>query len=319
MSAFRITAAFLPLIPRKLARLTSLKNRNWGLHGLDRCTSVVCLSSSSGTTSDISDTEKRRELLSSNLQELRIDADELDAAALGSIQDPLQGYDGRYGKSAIKTYRAFLFPKKDSGREDEIYLKAAASRTARQIDFLLKRHRSHQADFVRHHDSGTVSRRTFPLVVLLDNVRSAFNAGSVFRTADAAGCSMVITTGITPHPGGGGAEKLHKSALGAELLVPSRHFTTTQDALEFVRKDMPGYQVVGVETTEKSVVYSDHEYALEGAVLILVNEVTGVDTEVLKELDAIVEIPMFGAKNSLNIAACAPVILYEALRQWQKV
>jgi 23S rRNA (guanosine2251-2'-O)-methyltransferase len=151
----------------------------------------------------------------------------------------------------------------------------------------------------------------------LDNVRSAFNVGSVFRTADAAGCSLVITTGITPHPGGGGAEKLHKSALGAELVVPSRHFTTTRDAIEFLSSELPGYQLIGIETTERSVLYSEHEYSPAGAVLILGNEVTGVDTEIMPDLDTIVEIPMYGAKNSLNIAACAPVVLYEVLRQWK--
>jgi tRNA G18 (ribose-2'-O)-methylase SpoU len=244
-----------------------------------------------------------------------MDAHELDLAAMDSLQNPTNGYDGRYGKSALKTYRAFLFPKKE---EEIIQMGAAAARVARQIEFLVKRHKSHQAEFVRHHDSVAASRSTFPLVVLLDNVRSAFNVGSIFRTADATGCSLVITTGITPHPNGSGAEKLHKSALGAELVVPSRHFTTTQAAIEFIRSELPDYSLIGVETTERSVIYSAHAYAKQGAVLVLGNEVTGVDTEIMPELDVIVEIPMFGAKNSLNIAACAPVVLYEVLRQWNE-
>lgn len=159
----------------------------------------------------------------------------------------------------------------------------------------------------------------FPLIILLDNVRSAFNVGSLFRTADAAGCSEVITTGITPHPGGSGADKLSKSALGADRMVPSRHFDTTLQAIAALREELPDYELIGVETTELSVVYSDYDYAKEGDVLVLGNEVTGVDTEIIPLLDAVVEIPMFGAKNSLNIASCAPIVLYEVLRQWKVV
>lgn len=271
---------------------------------------------------------RRQLLLADRLQELRIDPAGLHEAALSSLQRPTEGYDGRYGKSAIKTYRAFLYPKKQKQNDDDDndihLLTAAAGRCARQIEFLLQRHQSHQAEFVRHHDttnttSSSASRRSFPLVVLLDNVRSALNVGSVFRTADAAGVSMVVTTGITPHPNGGGAEKLHKSALGAEQMVPSRHFATTRDALEFVRNELGEYELIGVETTERSVPYTNHVYAPKGAVLVLGNEVTGVSVEIMSDLDAIVEIPMFGIKNSLNIAACAPVILYEVLRQWKQV
>ena len=88
----------------------------------------------------------------------------------------------------------------------------------------------------------------------------------------------------------------------------------------FLRKELPNFELVGMETTEQSQVYTDAEYpSLEkgGVVLVLGNEVTGVDTEILPKLDRIVEIPMFGVKNSLNVAACAPVVLYEIIRRWQ--
>jgi tRNA G18 (ribose-2'-O)-methylase SpoU len=213
----------------------------------------------------------------------------------------------------------------------------ASNRYARQIDFLAKRHRSREAEWVRHIDTSE-QRRTFPLVLVLDNVRSAANVGSLYRTADACGCREVLTAGVTPHPGGNGAEKLAKSALGAERLVPSRHFATTRQALEFLREARPGLLLVGLETTERSARYTELRYpgpsaatpahgdadgeaatdAAEapGVALFLGNEVSGVDTDLLPLLDAVVEIPMFGAKNSLNVAACAPVVLYEILRQW---
>lgn len=263
-----------------------------------------------------SDASLRKELLHQSLGALQIDADDLNQATLQSMEEPASGYDGRFGKSAIKTYRSFLYPKSPPHETDPIKIKAAAVRCAQQVDFLLKRHRSHQAKWVRHHDSAQSERQTFPMALLLDNVRSAFNVGSLFRTADAAGCTAVYTSGITPHPQGSGADKLRKSALGAEAVVESRHFSTTKEAIAWIREELPNYQIIGMETTEYSVPYTDHNYSRSGIVLVLGNEVTGVDTALLGEMDAIVEIPMFGAKNSLNIAACAPVVLYEVIRRW---
>ena len=208
-------------------------------------------------------------------------------------------------------------------------VEVSANRYARQIDFLSKRHRSREADWVRHIDTSD-SRRTFPLVLVLDNVRSAANVGSIFRSAEACGCLEILTTGITPHPNGNGAEKLAKSALGAERMVASRHFATTLQAMEFLRRERPKLQLVGMETTEwsksyVSVIYpgptlvsgNDEDPTLApGVALFLGNEVSGVDTEILPLLDEVVEIPMFGKKNSLNVAACVPVVMYEILRQW---
>lgn len=109
--------------------------------------------------------------------------------------------------------------------------------------------------------------------------------------------------------------------------MPNRHFATTHEAVQELRKENPSWQLIGMETTDQSVLYTqlqytgnsrsdDTEFSTGGTVLLLGNEVTGVDTEIMPLLDHVVEIPMFGAKNSLNIAACAPVVLYEILRQW---
>ena len=206
----------------------------------------------------------------------------------------------------------------------------ASNRYARQIDFLSKRHRSREAEWVRHIDTSD-QRRTFPLVLVLDNVRSANNVGSLFRSADACGCLEVLTCGITPHPNGNGAEKIGKSALGAERIVSSRHFTTTKQALDFLRKERPNLKLIGMETTERSECYTTVHYPgpssmvgdldgdfsfATGVALFLGNEVSGVDTDIIPLLDQVIEIPMFGKKNSLNVAACAPVVMFEILRQW---
>lgn len=241
----------------------------------------------------------RLSTLHSQLSLLGVDANELHQAALQSIQDPSQGYDMRFGKSAIKTYRAHLLTTTTntstpttSSVDNEFELlqrQAAASRVARQVDFLIKRHKSSEAEWVRHLDdtnkqettfTSTTNKRknrttSFPLILVLDNVRSALNVGSLFRTADATGCSLVITTGITPHPNGNGADKLAKSGLGAERVVPHLHLPTMLDALDYLRREKCGYTVIGMETTEKSKQYTLMTYPKDGCALILGNEVTG--------------------------------------------
>lgn len=183
--------------------------------------------------------------------------------------------------------------------------------------FRYKRHESHKADWIRHHDEVQKHVKTFPLILVLDNVRSANNVGNLFRTADAVGCSFVITVGITPHPNGNGAEKLAKSALGAEITVATKHFASLSAAMDHLKTEHSQYQILGVETTAKSVQYTEFKYG-DAVALVLGNEVTGVDADFLPLMDGIIEIPMFGAKNSLNVAVCAPIILYEVHRQWNQ-
>lgn len=273
--------------------------------------------------------EIRKRGLHYHLNELGVDADALADAAFRSVTTT-DGFDSRFGKSAIKAYRSYTDPKPSKmeaiAREN---VDVAANRYARQIDFLSKRHRSSEAEWVRHIDTSE-HRRTFPLVLVLDNLRSAANVGSIYRSADACGCLEILTTGITPHPNGNGAEKLAKSALGAERIVASRHFVTTKLALDFLREERPNLMLVGMETTDRSKCYTAVQYPgsesvadasadrtqAPGVALFLGNEVSGVDTEIMPLLDQVVEIPMFGLKNSLNVAACAPVVMYEILRQW---
>jgi tRNA G18 (ribose-2'-O)-methylase SpoU len=142
----------------------------------------------------------------------------------------------------------------------------------------------------------------------------------MFRTADATGCKLVVTTGFTPHPGGSGNDKVRKTSLGSERIVPSLHFETVYDALDHLRGSAPfaDFEVVALETTRNSVPYSRHAFNRgKGVILILGNEVTGVRPDVLLDnVDQVLEIPMYGSKNSLNVAACAPVVLFEILRQW---
>ena len=322
LSRFRaaaFTTLSLPIIPQRLS-VNLQKLSNFDILG--GVTTRLYSTTDNGSKSLTQQSSlERSSLMQGQLSQLNINSTALHDAAMQSIQNPIQGYNNEYGKPAIRCYRSFIYPKSNEGggggatTTDVVQQIAAASRCARQIEFLIKRHKSAQSELIRHVDTAT-ERTLYPLIVVLDNVRSALNVGSLFRTADATGCTLFITVGITPHPLGSGADKLAKSALGAEHCVPSQHFERWMDVLGFLRSSYPEYALIGMETTNLSQDYTKVDYPATGVVLFLGNEVTGVETDILPQLDQVVEIPMFGLKNSLNIAACAPVVLYEILRQW---
>lgn len=150
-----------------------------------------------------------------------------------------------------------------------------------------------------------------PVVVVLDNVRSLHNVGSVFRTADAFRLAGVYLCGITACPP---QPEIHKTALGAEDSVAWRYFARTEEAVESLRKD--GYGVWAVEQVEKSTSLRDfrigpsRKYAV-----VLGNEVKGVGQAVVDMADGAIEIPQFGTKHSLNVSVTAGIVMWELARQ----
>lgn len=144
------------------------------------------------------------------------------------------------------------------------------------------------------------------IVVILDNIRSVLNVGAILRTCDGAGIKDVCLCGVTPtveH------KKMAKTALGAEQFVRTTYYRNSVDAATNYKAQ--GYTLISVEQTNKSELYSDITY--NGKVcLIFGNEITGVSPELLKLSDKIVELPMRGQKNSLNVATTAGIILYHA-------
>jgi tRNA G18 (ribose-2'-O)-methylase SpoU len=148
------------------------------------------------------------------------------------------------------------------------------------------------------------------LSVALDNLRSAFNVGSIFRTAECGRLELVYTCGITAHPP---ADGVVKTAMGAAEFVPHHHVKTTLDAMELARGR--GAKIVAVETTDQSrSVYAPWEKT--PTCLVLGNEALGLGEKVLAAADEIVEIPLLGYKNSLNVAVAFGVVMFEILRQW---
>lgn len=151
---------------------------------------------------------------------------------------------------------------------------------------------------------------------VLHNIRSAHNAGSIFRTADAGGVSKIVLVGYTPGPYdqyGVLRPDFGKVSLGAEKTVPHERADTLKDALEQLKKD--GYTVVGVELDEHATPLFEYTPAIHAKIaLVLGNEVSGLSKDDLALCDAVVEIPMQGTKESLNVSVAAGVALYSLLQ-----
>lgn len=144
------------------------------------------------------------------------------------------------------------------------------------------------------------------VVVVLDNIRSAHNVGSVLRSADAFKADKVYMCGISPVPP---SPEIHKSALGAEDSVPWEKCADTAALLRELRSE--GYTVVAVEQTVNSVkLPSFVREAGKRYALVFGNEVDGISNEALAEADLALEIPQHGTKHSLNVSVCAGIILY---------
>lgn len=151
-----------------------------------------------------------------------------------------------------------------------------------------------------------------PIFIVLDNIRSAFNVGSIIRTADCALVEKVYCCGITAHPP---HKKLEKTSLGALPYVPWEHKTTVTEALSEL-KEM-GIPIVALELTNRSRVIWEYPFPLPVA-LVLGNEALGISHEALQLADAIIEIPMLGFKNSINVAVASGIAMYEIQRQYWK-
>jgi 23S rRNA (guanosine2251-2'-O)-methyltransferase len=146
------------------------------------------------------------------------------------------------------------------------------------------------------------------LRLVLDQVRSAYNVGALFRTADAAAVDRISLVGFTPHPP---HPQLEKTALGATSYVPWEHRCDTDALLAELERD--GYELVALETGPDAVVIWDFCWPLRTA-LVVGNEVEGVSPEVLKACRRKVCLPMFGYKGSLNVTTALGIAMYEFLR-----
>lgn len=152
-----------------------------------------------------------------------------------------------------------------------------------------------------------------PLVVVLDNIRSLNNVGSIFRSSDAFKLEKIYLCGVTATPPN---NEIHKTALGAEDSVDWEYFEDTKTVVDLLKKQ--GYKIYAVEQVKDSIMLNDlildkkEKYAL-----ILGNEVKGVDQEVINKCDFAVEIPQFGTKHSLNVSVAGGIVIWEFFKKLQ--
>lgn len=149
--------------------------------------------------------------------------------------------------------------------------------------------------------------------LILHNIRSAHNIGSIFRTADAAGVSEIFITGYSPRPidkFGKLQKEIAKTALGAEKDIPWKYEKNVQKIIERLKAE--GFQIIAIEQSEDSTDYKKIKPKFPVA-FILGNEVKGISKQLLKSCDVIAEIPMIGHKESLNVSVSAGVALFRIL------
>lgn len=157
------------------------------------------------------------------------------------------------------------------------------------------------------------STKKKPLVVILDNVRSLHNVGSVFRTSDAYLVEKIFLCGITAVPP---SAEIHKTALGAEDTVQWEYAENTVAVVASLKAN--GYTVLAIEQVEGSVSLND--FAIDNNrkyAVILGNEVKGVQQSVVDQCDACIELPQFGTKHSLNVSVTAGIVIWEFSKQMQ--
>lgn len=149
-----------------------------------------------------------------------------------------------------------------------------------------------------------------PLEAVIDNFRSAYNVGSIFRTADACALQHIHLCGMSAHPP---HRKLEKTALGAFDYVPWTYYERTGDAIAALHAR--GLPVLAVEVAPGAIAHTTCQWPKPAAV-VFGNEVSGINEKTLAQCDGIIKIPMQGYKNSINVATAFGIILYEVLRQW---
>jgi 23S rRNA (guanosine2251-2'-O)-methyltransferase len=150
-------------------------------------------------------------------------------------------------------------------------------------------------------------KEKIPLIIVLDNIRSMHNIGSVFRTSDAFLIERICLCGITaipPH------KDIHRTALGSTDSVDWAYYEHTIDAIKELKEE--GICVVGIEQTENSVKLNDFE-PMSGVryAFVFGHEVRGVSQKVINECDLSIEVPQYGTKHSLNISVCAGIVIWE--------
>ncbi len=155
-----------------------------------------------------------------------------------------------------------------------------------------------------------ISTSKIPVVVILDNIRSLNNIGSVFRTSDAFLIEKIYLCGITAKPP---HKDIHKTALGATESVQWEYSASTFEVVKNLKER--GYCCIAIEQAEKATMLNNYSFDQKSYALVFGNEVMGVDQEVVSACNQVIEIPQSGTKHSLNISVSVGVVLWEFYKQ----
>ena len=148
-------------------------------------------------------------------------------------------------------------------------------------------------------------KRNIEIVIVLDNIRSMHNIGSIFRTSDAFGVNSIFLCGICATPPN---KEIHKTALGSTQTVNWQYFSSTKNAIQQLVSE--GYHIVAVEQTQKSTSLNKTTIQTEKIALVLGNEVRGVCPEIVSKANQCIEIQQYGTKTSMNVSVVAGIILW---------
>ena len=149
------------------------------------------------------------------------------------------------------------------------------------------------------------NKKKYPILIILDNLRSMHNIGSIFRTADAFAIEEILLVGITASPP---HKEIHKTALGATDSVKWQYFKTTSEAISYTHTK--GFHILVIEQTTKSIPLQNFSFPDEKYALCFGNEINGVSKEFLHHSSAALEIPQFGTKHSFNVVISVGIILW---------
>ena len=160
---------------------------------------------------------------------------------------------------------------------------------------------------------GQISEQNkIPVIVLVDSVRSLYNVGSIFRTSDGAMIQNLVLTGFTPHPP---RKEIEKTALGSTDSVSWEYVKNPLDAITAFKQT--GHRICCLELTDSSIPYFQLKRSDFPLCLVIGNEITGISREIISQSDMSIEIPMFGIKQSLNVAVAYGIAIFEVGRIWR--
>jgi len=155
------------------------------------------------------------------------------------------------------------------------------------------------------------TQKKTPLVVVLDNVRSALNVGSVFRTADSFAIEKIYLCGITATPP---HKEISKTAIGATDSMDWEHLKDISEAINNLKSE--GYKIFGIEQTSQTTLLQNVKIEQNQKIAIVMgNEVMGISDAILPLLDEVIEIPQFGTKHSLNVSVCTGIVIWELFKK----